>query len=234
MAVRSRNSIDQLPEEIRAKVRSMLASKKPRHTYTEIIDEVHRMSGGDHAVSAAALSRYLHNVYADELDDAERNARFTVDLAKRVAQVHDIDNPADREALLISVIDGAILANQKGPNAVDPADLLAVRSAIADLDNKRRRIELAERKLFLTEQRKEEKIAALNDEIRRLKSEAASTSGSALAVKRKIFLAAGAQLLDILKTYADLRPLLTKYDRQIATRFATEAERFDFAEAANG
>lgn len=175
------NSIDALPDELRRAVRDMLASKKPRFSYDKIIEHVAAVSKGEHRLSMAALSRYWNNVLSVELIEADRRADWSEQLASSIAKSMGAEGGSrEMEDKLLAVIDGAFFANEIGPDAVNPADLLSLRNSIEfrrlkerELDLKAQRLSVDEKRLLLQIERLERENERLSkdEERRRLEAE---------------------------------------------------------------
>lgn len=182
MANRRRDTvIDQLPDELRLMVRGMLGSKYPRFTYDQIIDAVQQKAAALQALAAqgkyewpvnnwgepvttelsrSALSRYYSRHLVHELEEVERQARFTTDLAQKVAEtVGNVgDNPEYMQTMIESVIDAAFLASETGPQAVAPDRLLEAKARLVRADVARHELQLKERRLDM--QREQWKLKA--------------------------------------------------------------------------
>lgn len=225
MSKRRDNSIDALPEDLRADVRRMLAGRDGRFSYKQIVEHVHEKSKGKRAVTISSLARYYQAVITEEIATAERHARFRVDLAESITKAANAATPEDREAVVLNVIDGALLTLETDPSMSDPTKLFDARAKNIRADVERGKLALARERHAGEYARLKRELAEARNEIKALRAGASSdASGPSPA---ELFLAAARAVIVMLKGYGDLRPLLQKYDGNIAKRLAVESERFD-------
>jgi len=125
----------------------MLSDRKHRWRYEDIMDRVYRESDGEHRLSIGALSRYYNNVLLAELDEAERRTEFSMRLAAAVTEAAQAEDAEAMEAVILSVIDGAFLANETDPSAMSPVALLQAKAALLRVQNQREKLRLREREL---------------------------------------------------------------------------------------
>lgn len=229
MRRRRDNSIDNIAPELRDDVRRMLSGREGRFGYRQIVDAIREKSGGEVVLSISALQRYYRSVMAEEIATAERRAQFSVSLAEAVTKAASAATAEDREAVVLNVIDGALLTLETDPSMADPAKLFDARA-------KNIRADVERGKLALARERHHGELAKLRAELADAKNEIKALRAGARAevdgpTPASVFLAAGRRVIDILQSYAELRPLLQKFDSNIARRLAVESERFDAGSA---
>jgi hypothetical protein len=220
------NSIDRLPEGLRDLVRERLASKAPRYTAAQIIREVKEKSEGKYVLSDNALSRYYHKGLEEEMAENRRLILMGIEQRKQIEKLL----PAGSEALtaeIIALLDAGILANTTDVTAEGTVGLVIAKSKLMQAQNEQRKLKLQERRLDQDYQRLQHQLEVYRAKLNQ-------DNNLTLPPPDKVYQLVGRQILGVLRTFGELRPLLDKYARNIATRMGTESERFDWSKVIDG
>jgi hypothetical protein len=220
------NSIDRLPEGLRDLVRERLASKAPRYTAAQIIREVKEKSEGKYVLSDNALSRYYRKGLEEEMAENRRLILMGIEQRKQIEKLL----PAGSEALtaeIIALLDAGILANTTDVTAEGTVGLVIAKSKLMQAQNEQRKLKLQERRLDQDYQRLQHQLEVYRAKLNQ-------DNNLTLPPPDKVYQLVGRQILGVLRTFGELRPLLDKYARNIATRMGTESERFDWSKVIDG
>lgn len=218
--LRPDNNLSQLGEEAWALAYSMAESVKPRFTADRIIEAVREKSG-------ILLNRNNITTLWQIVDDNQREEKRLVEsraiMAHEIAEQFGVGEAG--ESLLREYLQGALLANNTNLRDMDP-------DKVARLVLYQERTKILRDKVAADRERTAAQIRKLEAELaeRERRIEELRTEGSEQSVT---FLSTASKVLEILKTYGDLRPLLQKYESNLAKRLSIEAERFT-AGAAHG
>jgi hypothetical protein len=138
--------------------------------------------------------------------------------------------PAGSEALtaeIIALLDAGILANTTDVTAEGTVGLVIAKSKLMQAQNEQRKLKLQERRLDQDYQRLQHQLEVYRAKLNQ-------DNNLTLPPPDKVYQLVGRQILGVLRTFGELRPLLDKYARNIATRMGTESERFDWSKVIDG
>lgn len=91
-------------------------------------------------------------------------------------------------------------------------------------------VQAKQQEVELKRQRLEQDNTRLQHQIETYRAKVNQDNNLTLPAPAKVYQHVAAQILGILHTFGELRPLLDKYARNVSTRLATESERFDWSE----
>jgi|GEM_PF-4174894 len=223
---RRNSTVEQLPAELFAKVRAWIRDGRTyaeiRELLTPLVEKWNAQWTQEQTAvpSTAALSRYYTSREAKLI--AEEAARDSMVKDMKAQIVAALEVGGDNEAV-DAILNATILSNRARLEEADP-------EALIGLHMRSRALELKEKTLEIQQQRLEHSVESLQFKIQQYRDRVADENGLELPPPHKIYEHVVEQALEVLKTYGELRPLLQKYSRQIATRLATEAQRFEWTE----
>ncbi len=178
----------------------------------------------DDIPSSSSLSRYYQSHEAVRIAEEAERAKLAKDLTAQIVAARDC---GDGNEAIMQIVELALL---KSSGRVDelPADKLA------SIHLRNRALDLKEQAQTLNAERLQMEIDRLKFQVEQYRERVAGDNGLELPAPSALFMHVGKKIIGIMLTYGELRPVLKKFERNIATRLGAEAERFEWAEVPRG
>jgi hypothetical protein len=208
------NNLTLLTDEAWDLAYSMAESVKPRFTAEKIIKAVFDKCG-------VKINRNNVTTIWQIVDESQRTesnlAESRLLIAKNYAEL--VGQNEDGEQLLDAYLQGALMANNTNLRELPP-------DKIARLVCYQQRTQILREKVEADKERTAMQVKKMENDLAERDRQIADLRAGNGESPRDVFLSASKRVLDILKSYGDLRPLLQKFDSNISKRLAVESERF--------